>query len=263
MLEGRNFSWTIASDRDNKFIVNEAALRFFELRSPIGQKLEDVPHGNGIGEIIGVVKDFHFNSLHANINPVIFYWLDWPHRKVSIKISFGNRAASMSEMKSTIGYIKNKWEELCTDYPFEYAFLDESFDRQYKSEDKLSDIFICFALLAIFIACLGLFALASFTAEQRTKEIGVRKVLGASSSQIVLLLAKEFTKWVLVANIFAWPIAFYAMTRWLENFAYRTNLGLEVFLLSSLAALIVALFTISFQSARAALANPIDSLRFE
>jgi len=263
IVEGRNFSWEIGSDRDNKFIVNEAALHFFELSTPLGQKVESFPSGDGQGEIIGVVKDFHFNSLHARINPVIFYWLDWPHSKISVKISFGNRVASVSELSGTIRYIEDKWEEICPDYPFEYSFLDESFDLQYKSEEKLSEAFIGFALLAIFIACLGLFALASFTAEQRTKEIGVRKVLGASSSQIVILLTKEYTKWVLVANIVAWPVAIFAMNRWLENFAYRTSIGIGIFVLSAISALIVALITVSFQSVKAAFANPIDALRFE
>jgi putative ABC transport system permease protein len=263
LLEGRDFSWKIASDRDNKFIVNQAAQKFFEMSSPLGQKVEDVPNGSGTGEIIGVVKDFHFNSLHSGIDPLIFYWLDWLHQKASVKISFGDRAPTVAAMKSTIGYIKDRWEEVCPDYPFEYAFLDESFDRQYKSEQTLSDIFIGFAILAIFVACLGLFALASFTAEKRTKELGVRKILGATSSQIVVLLAKEFAKWVLMANIIAWPVAFYVMNRWLENFAYRTGLGIGIFILSSGVALIVALFTVSFQAVRAAVANPRDSLRFE
>ncbi|MBN1222009.1 MAG: ABC transporter permease [Candidatus Aminicenantes bacterium] len=263
MSEGRDFSWTIVSDKNNKFIVNEAALRFFEMDSPLDQKVEEVPNGTGTGKIIGVVKDFHFNSLHTGIDPVIFYWLDWPHRKASVKISFANRTPSMAGMKSTMSYIKEKWEELCPDFPFEYAFLDESFDRQYKSEEKLSDIFMGFAFLAIFIACLGLFALASFTAEKRTKEIGVRKILGASSFQIVFLLGKEFTKWVLVANLIAWPVAFFAMNRWLGNFAYRTDLGFGIFILSSVGTLFVALFTVSFQAIRAAVTNPVDSLRFE
>jgi putative ABC transport system permease protein len=263
LLEGRDFSWTIASDKDNKFIVNEAALKFFEMSSPLGQKVEDVPNGDGTGEIIGVVKDIHFNSFHAGINPVLFYWLDWPHRKVSVKISFGDVRPSMSEMKSTIGFIRDKWEELCPDYPFAYAFLDESFDRQYKSEEKLSDIFISFAFLAVFIACLGLYALASFTAEKRTREIGLRKILGASSPQMAFMLGKEFTKWVLIANVIAWPVAFYAMNRWLENYAYRTSLGPGIFLLSTLGALLVALLATGLQAVRAALANPVDSLRCE
>jgi putative ABC transport system permease protein len=263
VVNGRNFSWKMSTDTDNKFIVNEAALRFFEMNSPLGKRVEDVPNGNGTGEIIGVVKDFHFNSLHAGINPVIFYWLDWPHQKVSVKISLIAEDASMSGMERTIGYIKDKWAELCPDYPFAYSFLDESFDLQYKSEERLSNIFISFALLAIFIACLGLFGLSAFTAEQRKKEIGVRKVLGASSSEIALFLSKEFTKLVLIANIFAWPIAFYVMNKWLENFAYRASIGIFLFLLPAMAALIIALFTVSYQSIKAATANPVDSLRYE
>jgi len=263
VMSGRNFSWAMSTDSDNKFIVNEAALRFFEIDSPLGKRVEDVPNGNGTGEIIGVVKDFHFNSLHTSINPVIFYWLDWPHQKISVKISLIGTAASMSGMEKTIGYIKDKWAELCPDYPFEYSFLDESFDLQYKSEERLANIFISFALLAIFIACLGLFGLSSFMAERRKKEIGVRKVLGASSFEIALLLSKEFTKWVLIANIFAWPIAFYMMNKWLENFAYRASIGIFLFLLPALVALLIALFTVSFQSIKAATANPVDSLRYE
>jgi putative ABC transport system permease protein len=263
IVMGRNFSWAMSTDRDNKFIVNEEALKFFELNSSLDKRVESIPNGNGSGEIIGVVRDFHFNSLHNSIKPVIFYWLDWPHQKVSVRISLVGADTSMSGMEKTIGYIKDKWAELCPDYPFTYSFLDESFDLQYKSEDRLSDIFVSFALLAIFIACLGLFGLSSFTAEQRKKEIGVRKVLGASTSEIALLLSKEFTKWVLMANIFAWPIAFYVMNKWLENFAYRANIGIILFLLPAMAALMIALSTVSFQSIKAATAIPVNSLRHE
>jgi putative ABC transport system permease protein len=263
MVEGRNFSWAIGSDRDNRFIVNEEALKFFEINSPIGQRVESVPNGNGIGEIIGVVKNFHFNSLHTKIYPVIFYWLDWPHNKVSVKILLYDSGASISDIGKIIGYIKEKWEKICPDYPFEYSFLDETFDKQYKSEERLSDIFISFALLAIFIACMGLFGLAAFTTKQRTKEIGVRKVLGASSSEIVFLLLKKFTKWVVVANIIAWPIAYYAMSRWLQNFAYRTNIGLLIFIVAAALALVIALITVSYHALKAAYANPIEALRYE
>jgi putative ABC transport system permease protein len=263
MVEGRNFSWAIGSDRDNRFIVNEEVLKFFEISSSIGQRVERVPNGNGIGEIIGVVENFHFNSLHTKIYPVIFYWLDWPHNKVSVKILLYDSDDSISDIGKIIGYIKEKWEKICPDYPFEYSFLDETFDKQYKSEERLSDIFISFALLAIFIACMGLFGLAAFTTKQRTKEIGVRKVLGASSSEIVILLSKKFTKWVVVANIIAWPIAYYAMSRWLQNFAYRTNIGLLTFIFSAAFALAIALFTVSYHALKAAYANPIETLRYE
>jgi putative ABC transport system permease protein len=263
MVEGRNFSWAMSVDRDNRFIVNEEALRLFELNFPLGKSVESVPNGDGSGEIIGVVKDFHFNSLHSGIDPVIFYWLDWPHQKISVRISLIDTDTSIFGMEKTLGYIKDSWTKLSPDYPFTYSFLDESYDLQYKSEERLSDIFVSLASLAIFIACLGLFGLSSFTAQQRKKEIGLRKVLGASSSEIALLLSKEFTKWVLIANLFAWPIAFLVMNRWLENFAYRTSFGILLFLFPAMIALMIALVTVSVQTVKAARANPIESLRYE
>jgi putative ABC transport system permease protein len=147
--------------------------------------------------------------------------------------------------------------------PFDYTFLDEAFDRKYKAEEKLGKIFSYFTLLAIFIACLGLFGLAFFTAEQRTKEIGIRKALGASITGIIMLLSKEFTKWVLLANIIAWPIAYVAMNRWLQNFAYRINMGLGTFIIAALLALIIALLTVGYQAIKTARANPVESLRYE
>jgi len=147
--------------------------------------------------------------------------------------------------------------------PFDYTFLDETLDSKYKAEEELSKIFSCFTLLAIFIACLGLFGLASFTAEQRTKEIGIRKALGASITGIIMLLSKEFTKWVLLANIIAWPIAYVAMNRWLQNFAYRINMGLGTFIIAALLALIIALLTVGYQAIKAARANPVESLRYD
>ena len=148
-------------------------------------------------------------------------------------------------------------------YPFNYQFFDDIFDRAYRAEQKIGTLFSVFAMLAILIACLGLFGLASFTAEQRTKEIGIRKILGASVSHIAFLLSREFTKWVVIANIVAWPIAYYVMTQWLQNFAYKVNLGLFTFLVAGASALFIALLTVSFQTIRAATANPVDSLRYE
>lgn len=148
-------------------------------------------------------------------------------------------------------------------FPFEYHFLDEAYDRMYRWIDRTTNIVRTFAILAIFISCLGLFGLASFMAEQRTKEIGVRKVLGASVPGIVVLLSKEFTKWVLIANIIAWPVAYYFMNKWLQDFAYRIKFGIEIFVFSAVLALIVALITVSYQSIKAGLANPVESLRYE
>ncbi len=141
--------------------------------------------------------------------------------------------------------------------------MDENFDALYHSEERLSQIITFFSFVAIFIACLGLFGLASYTAEQRTKEIGIRKVLGAPVSRIILLLSADFTKWVLVANVIAWPVAYFAISKWLENFAYRTNLNISIFILSGALALVTALLTVSYQTLKAALANPVDSLRYE
>jgi len=263
MADGRNFSWERNTDQDNKFIVNKTALKFFEIESPIGQKVEKVPNGSGIGEIIGVVKDFHFNSLHTNIGPVIFYWLDWPHGKVSIRISLDSTDGALTRMHRVLGFIKERWEDICFDYPFEYTFLDEHFDRQYKGEESLSKIFFGFAMLAIFIACMGLFGLASFATAQRTKEIGIRKVLGASVSSILILFSREFTKLVLLSCIIALPVAWFTMQRWLENFAYRTRMGLSIFLFAGILCLTLALVTVGFQAIKAALANPVEALRME
>jgi len=163
----------------------------------------------------------------------------------------------------TLAFLRKKWKQIDPTQAFDYFFLDEAFGRQYKADEKLSRIFFCFTLLAIFIACLGLFGLVSFTAQKRTKEIGIRKALGASVSEIIWLLSKEFTRWVLLANLIAWPLAYLAMNKWLQNFAYRINIGVGTFALSALLALLIALLTVGFQAIRAARANPVDTLRYE
>ncbi len=149
------------------------------------------------------------------------------------------------------------------DRPFEYFFLDDRFDMMYKSEERTGKIFSSFAVLAIFVSCLGLFALASFMAEQRTKEIGIRKILGASAASLSFLISKEFLKWVLYANVLAWPVAFFVMKKWLANFAYRTTIGIEIFLLSGFLALGIAFLTVSYQALKTAFVNPVDTLRYE
>lgn len=206
--------------------------------------------------IIGVVKDFHFESLHQEISPIIFFIRKGDYRNISVRISPEN-------IPLTMAFLKEQWSEYRPNYPFDYFFIDENFDELYRSEEKLGQVFGAFALLAIFIACLGLFGLASFTAEKRTKEIGIRKVLGAPVLGIIYLLSKEFTKWVIVANVIAWPLAYFVMQKWLQNFAYRTNVGLWIFVGAAGVSLVITLVTVSFQSVKAALADPVRSLRYE
>jgi putative ABC transport system permease protein len=206
--------------------------------------------------VIGVVKDFHFESLHKPISPLYIGYTSHAINSLSVRITSDN-------IPGTIALLKEKFRQFDPYRPFEYAFLDDSFDAQYRAEERLGRVFSYFSILAIFIACLGLFGLASFTAEQRTKEIGIRKVLGASVSGIVVLLSKEFTKWVLIANAIAWPIAYYSLNRWLQSFAYRTNITAMAFLLAAIFSFLIALLTVSYQALKAATANPVKSLRYE
>jgi putative ABC transport system permease protein len=213
-------------------------------------------YGGRNGNIIGVIKDFHFESLHNKIVPIILLINKSGHGQISVKISGKNTPA-------TLDFLKGKWEEFRPEYPFDYSFLDEDYSALYKSEQQLGLIFGLFSSLAVVIACLGLFGLASFSAIQRTKEIGIRKILGASVSGIIALFSKDFLKLIFIANFIAWPLAYYAMSRWLENFAYRTEISAATFIIAGLTAVVIALATISYQSVKTALANPVKSLRHE
>ena len=255
LVEGRNFSRDFPSDEKGAYILNESAVKTLGWESPLGREFGSETRR---GKIVGIIKDFHLLSLHEKIQP-LFYYLEPDNRfkdYISVKIS-GNR------IPGTIAFLEKKMKTFSPTYPFEYRFFDEIFDRAYITEQKLASTFSICALVTILIACLGLLGLASFTAEQKTKEIGIRKVMGATVSGIILLLSKKFTRWVLAANIIAWPIAYVAMKQWLQSFAYRTTLGIEIFILSGLLALMIALGTISYQSFRAAAANPVESLRYE
>ncbi|MCK4346128.1 MAG: FtsX-like permease family protein [Bacteroidales bacterium] len=253
LAAGRDFSKNFATDATEALIVNETAARQLGWESVIGKKLESGMPNN---TIIGVVKDFHFRSLHHKIEPVVLYdsgeWLEF----ISVRIR-------PDRISDTLGFLKHTWHEFAPNRPFEYFFLDDSFDKLYKAEDKLGNIFGSFTFLAIFIACLGLFGLASFATEKRTKEIGIRKVLGASISNIVIMLIKEFIVLIIIASVIAYPIAHYVINKWLQNFAYRINVGLATFLVSVVIALIITLITVGSQAVRAARANPVDSLRYE
>ena len=258
MAQGRYFSQDYPTDVSDGIIVNETAAKIMGMESPIGQRISCwIPFDpQRSGTIIGVAKDFHFRSLHEKINPLVLVIAPGWFTDVYVRMKPEN-------VPETLGFIEKTIQEFAPDFPFEYSFLDEDIDNLYKTEQQIGNLIKYGTFLAIFIACLGLFGLASFTAEKRTKEIGIRKVLGASVSGIVLLLTKEFTKWVILANLIAWPIAYYVMSRWLQNFAYHVNIGIWTFLLSAALALVTALITISLQAVKTAASNPVDSLRYE
>jgi putative ABC transport system permease protein len=253
MAEGRFFSKDFESDSKEGFILNEAAIKAMALDSPLGKRFSSFGKD---GRIIGVIKDFNYKSLHSEIEPLILLMEPRGYRYGCIRISSEN-------IEGTIAHLESTWNKFSAGFPFDYTFLDDRIDNLYRSEQRVGTVFNYFTILVIFISCLGLFGLASFTTEQRTKEIGIRKVLGAPVSSILLLLSKEFAKWVLLANIIAWPAAFLIMNKWLESFAYRTGIGLQTFFLSAGLALAIALVTVSYQCIRAALSNPVDSLKYE
>ncbi len=252
LLYGRNFSDEIQSDMDTKLIVNEEVVEVMGLENPIGTILIQ---GSNRMEIIGVVKNFHFNSLHQRIEPSAIVW-DWWTTRACIKLSGSN-------LNQTIVNIDEIYREFSPGVGFEYDFLYESFGRQYEAEKRLEKIVLSFVILAILLSCLGLFALTAFVAEQKTKEIGIRKALGAPTTAILWLLSNNFIKWVLVANVVAWPIAFILLRNWLESFSYRIDLGIWVFVGSGVLALLISFFTMSFQGVKSALLNPVDSLKYE
>jgi putative ABC transport system permease protein len=250
MAEGRFFSQDFADD-DQNWVLNETAIKAMGLENPIGKWFS---FRGQKGTIIGILKDFHGASLHNPITPVA---MQPSQGFLFVKIKPENTAEAIS-------FLKINWDKIVgSNMPFRYGFIDEDIENWYKTEQRIGKIFRYFTILAVFIACLGLFGLASFMAERRTKEIGIRKVLGARASGIALLLTKEFAKWVVVANVIAWPAAYFISKQWLQGFAYRIDLGWEIFVFSALVALVIALITVSFQSIKAATSNPVDSLRYE
>ena len=256
LAAGRNFSKEMPTDTTNAFILNETASREIGWSSPQDAIGKEFGYGRQEGQIIGVVKDFHFESIHHTIAPIVMVLSSHSLNQVAVRIS-------PNDIPGTMAFLQRKWQEFRPNYPFSYYFVDERFDQQYRSENKLLQLFGYFAFLAIFIACLGLFGLALFTAEQSIKEIGIRKVLGASVSSIVFLFSREFSKWVLLANIIGWPVAYFAMMKWLANFAYRTSLNVWTFILAGALALFIAILTVSYHSLKAAVADPVKALRYE
>ncbi len=261
LIEGRDFSKDILSDKDGELILNEAAMRHFGWTSCVDKEVENIwPEGGKMevvyrGEVAGVVKDFHYQSLHHQIEPLIIMTGNW-FEYFAIRIR-------SDDVAGTLGFLKAQWKEIAPNKPFDYFFLDDDYDKLYRTEEQIGTLFGLFSILAIFVASLGLFGLASFTAQLRIKEIGIRKVLGASVSNLVLMLSKEFALLVGIANLIAWPIAYYAMHRWLQDFAYRIDLEIWAFLLSGFLALFIALTTVSYQAWKVARTNPVDALRYE
>lgn len=260
-VAGRLFSTAFLSDTNGKVIINENAVKKLGFASPqaaIGKKLFNTWKGTVYDhEIIGVVKDFHFEDLRQPITPFSFYLNNEPYYNYIVV------HASGSEMAPLISTIQSLWRKMDPDEPFIYTFLDQDFQRNYLAENRLSAMVGYFTAIAILISCLGLFGLATFSAEQRMKEIGVRKVLGASLANIVSLLSKDFLKLVLVAVVVASPIAWYVMNRWLQQFAYRIGINWVVFAITAVTAIGIALFAIGFQSVKAAMISPVKSLKSE
>lgn len=255
LQEGRNFSYDYPADT-SRVIINETARQKFGLEEPIGSFISYHYDGEDVAyEVIGVVKDFHYESLHHAVQPIAFF-LDENPTAISIRLTPGHS-------QEAVQLVEDEWKATVPGAPFEYSFLDEDYNRLFQVEQRLSRVFSLFTALAIFIACLGLLGLAAFSAEQRTKEIGVRKAMGASSWSIVLLLSKDFTRLVLIAFLIAIVPAYYAMHHWLAGFAYHISIGVGAFIIAGLVALLIAWLTVSYQSFRAARINPAQSLRSE
>lgn len=266
IIAGRDFSREMSTDVKEAFLINETAVKEFGYGTPekaIGQPLswnEWVPtdslHPIKKGKVIGVVKDFHYKSLHEKVTASVIQLYPQVAYAVAAKLK-------TADMKSTIAFINNVWNKYVSAYPLDYKFMDESYGVMYNSEEKLSELLWIFTIMAIVVGCMGLFGLAAFSAEQRTKEIGIRKVLGANVFNIVGLLSKRFLVLIVIASLIAFPLAWWAMNNWLKDFPYRIMISWWVFAIAIIAALVIALLTVSFQSIKAAVANPVKSLRTE
>jgi putative ABC transport system permease protein len=254
LAAGRLFNKEMSTDLNETFVLSRSAVEEYGWtpKEALGKRLEGIFPAT----VIGVVEDFHYQGLQTTIEPVAIAWRPEMFRLITLSFT-------TDSLPDTLAFTKRKWSELFPGYPFDYYFLDTYFDRQYQSEERVGKMFSVFTAIGVIIACLGLFGLASFTAEQKTKEIGIRKVLGATVSEILLLLSKEFLIWIFIANVIAWPVVYLVMSSWLENFAYRVNVNLGILMVSAVLAAAIALITVSYQSLKASLANPVSALRYE
>jgi putative ABC transport system permease protein len=265
-IAGRDFSRQMSTDEREAFIINETAVKewgFGNAEKAIGQPIywrewapKDTMQPMKKGKVIGVVQDFHYKNLHEKVSASVIQLYPQVVYKVAVKLKTAG-------LRNTLSFINGKWNEFVPAYPLDYKFMDETYGQMYKSEEKLSELLWIFTIMAIFIGCMGLFALAAFSAEQRTKEIGIRKVLGANVFNIVGLLSRNFLILVLIASLISFPIAWWTMNNWLKDFPYRVNISWWIFGIAIVAALLIAFITVSFQSIKAAIANPLKSLRTE
>jgi putative ABC transport system permease protein len=258
VLQGRNFSAAFSDSAS--VILNETAAKMIGWKNAVGQYLA-YPGNDQRFKVIAVVKDFNVASLRETVEPFALFHTS--SKTYDLGISYISIRFQPGDMNNYLRQLEAKWKSFAPNTPFDYSFLDSEFDALYRSEQRMGTVFGIFTFLSIFVACLGLFGLSVYTAERRTKEIGVRKVLGASVQSVVALLSKDFLKLVLISAIIAFPVAWFAMNKWLEDFVYRITIGWAVFIIAALAALLIALCTISFQAMKAALANPVKSLRTE
>jgi putative ABC transport system permease protein len=265
MVAGRAFSKEFVTDKEEAFVINETAVKelgFGTAENAIGKDMlwdkwkPDSLRPVKKGKVIGVVKDFNYKSLHEKVSKAVLIIYPEVVAKVAVKVR-------TADLPNTIAFLKDTWNSFSPEYPFDYNFLDENFEKMYRSENKLSGLLWIFTGMAIFVGCMGLFGLATFSAEQRTKEIGIRKVLGASAGNITAMLSKTFLKPVFIASVLAFPIGWWVMNKWLQDFAYRVNISWWVFVLAAFITLLIAMITISFQAIKAAIANPVHSLRSE
>ncbi|MBN2354563.1 ABC transporter permease, partial [candidate division KSB1 bacterium] len=256
MAAGRNFSRSISTDFDQAFILNETAVRRIGWSSPQEAVDQELGYGMRRGRIIGVVKDFHFESMHQQIAPLVLLISRSSLDQVAVRVQ-------SDDIPGTLTFLEQAWKEYKPGFPFSYFFVDDHFDGLYRSEQRLRRIFELFAFFAVLVACLGLFGLSSFTAEQRTREIGIRKILGATVYRVAGLLVSTFLKWVLIAYVVSLPLTWLIMQKWLHGFAYRVGIGWDIFVQAGILEVMIALITVSVQSVKAAMANPIDSLKYE
>ncbi|NQV18470.1 MAG: FtsX-like permease family protein, partial [Armatimonadetes bacterium] len=253
MADGRSFSEEFSDDTNFGFLLNEEAIKQMGIKDPVGKQYSIWGMD---GQIVGVMKDFHFKSLHNPIEPMLFLLVKDYLEILVVRIN-------TADSENTISYLEETMAKFDPEKKHEFRFFDEQYNAMYSSEQQMGTILKLFTSLAIFIACLGLFGLSTFMTQQRTKEIGIRKVLGANVPNIVVILSKEFTKWVIIANIIACPVAYFIINKLLQNFAYRVDMGYKIFGITVISSILIAIFTVSIQTIKAANSNPVDALKYE